>query len=95
MPADSNTEFLDKDPPPLAVRGLTYVIISLFVAAMAIAVVVSVPETVSGQFRLLPVDGADPIRARKDGVVSMIAAREGDTVSANGILMILNSSSMA
>lgn len=95
MPADHNTEFLDKDPPPLAVRGLTYVIITLFLVAIVAAIVVTVPETVSGQFRLLPVDGADPIRARKDGVVSTISAREGDTVAANGVLMILNSASMA
>jgi membrane fusion protein len=95
MPADSNAEFLDKDPPPLAVRGLTYVIISLFIIAIIATALVTVPETVSGPFRLLPVDGADPIRARKDGVVSMLAAREGDTVLANGVLMVLNSSSMA
>lgn len=92
---DSNSEFLDKDPPPLAVRGLTYVIITLFIVTIIAAAVVTVPETVSGQFRLLPVDGADPIRARKDGVVSVLAAREGDTVPANGVLMVLNSASMA
>lgn len=94
MPQSSDTEFLDKDPPPFVVRGLAYLIIALFVIAMVAAAVITVPETVSGQFRLLPVDGADPIRSRKDGVVSSVAAREGDTVSANGVLMVLNSSTM-
>jgi membrane fusion protein len=94
MPQNADTEFLDKDPPPLAVRGLAYVIIALFVLALVAAVIITVPETVSGQFRLLPVDGADPIRSRKDGVVSTLTAREGDTVAANGVLMVLNSSTM-
>lgn len=95
MPQDESAQFLDREPPPWAVRGLTYVIIALFVVGLIAAAVVTVPETVSGQFRLLPVDGADPIRARKDGVVSTLIAREGDTVAASGVLMVINSASMA
>lgn len=95
MPQSENSEFLDREPPPWAVRGLTYFIIALFMVVIIAGAVVTIPETVSGHFRLLPVDGADPIRARKDGVVTSLIAREGDTVSANGVLMIINSASMA
>lgn len=92
---DNSSEFLDREPPHWAVRGLSYLIIVLFVVGLTASAVVTLPETVSGRFRLVPLDGADPIRARKDGVVTTIDAREGDTVSANGLLMVINSSSMA
>ncbi len=92
---DHSSEFLDREPPHWAVRGLGYLIIVMFVIGLTAAAVVTLPETVSGAFRLVPVDGADPIRSRKDGVVTTIAAREGDAVAANGLLLVINSSSMA
>ena len=94
MSADA-AEFLDTEPPHLAARGLAWVIIGLFLLAIVASIVVKIPETVSGRFSLAPLTGADPIRARKDGIVTEITVREGDTVAAGGTLLVLRSASLS
>lgn len=94
MPEPQNP-FLDPEPPHWAARGLAYTIISLFVIAVLSAWLVSVPETVSGRFTLVPVRGTDPIRAQKEGVIAEVSVQEGDTVSAGSTLFLLHSSPMS
>ena len=48
------TAFLESDPPHWAARGLSTIIIVLFVLMLLAAAVVHVPETVSGRFTLVP-----------------------------------------
>jgi multidrug efflux pump subunit AcrA (membrane-fusion protein) len=92
---DSTPEFLDTEPPHWAARGLAWVIIGLFLLGIVASLVVEVPETVGGRFSLAPVAGADPVRARKDGIVTEIRVREGDTIAAGGMILRLRSASLS
>lgn len=49
--------FFAKDPPHWVARGLTYVLISLFVGLVLLAVALKIPETVSGPFVVVPTSG--------------------------------------
>jgi membrane fusion protein len=95
MSWNEETAFLESEPPHWAARGLAYVILALFVVAVVTAVAVHVPETVSGRFTLVPQQGADPVRALKEGVVSEVRAREGDPVTKGAILMMINSAPLS
>ena len=50
----ADAPFLETDPPHWAARGLSTLIISLFVVAALAAIIVKVPETVSCTFVLVP-----------------------------------------
>jgi multidrug efflux pump subunit AcrA (membrane-fusion protein) len=95
MPWDAETAYLDTTPPHLVARGLAYVTIALFVVAIVVALVVQVPETVSGRFMLVPRDGADPVRALKEGVVSEVRVHEGDVVPRGAVLMLIRSAPLS
>ncbi len=95
MSWDTETAYLDNAPPHLAARGLAYVTIALFVAGIAVALLVRVPETVSGRFMLVPRDGADPVRALKEGVVSEVRVHEGDQVARGAVLMLIRSAPLS
>jgi membrane fusion protein len=92
---DAKAEFLDTEPPHWAARGLGWVIIGLFLLAIVASILVEIPETVSGRFSLAPLTGADPVRARKDGIVTEIRVREGDTVTAGATVLVLRSPSLS
>jgi membrane fusion protein len=92
---DAPPPFLDAEPPHWAARGLAWVIIGLFLLTLVASVVVQIPETVSGRFSLAPVNGADPVRARKDGIVTEVLAHEGDTVASGTTLLVLRSASLS
>src|SRR5690242_4382124 len=72
---------LAAEPPHWAARGLAYLLLSGFAAALAAAALVRVPESVDGRFVLVPVGGTDPVRAPRAGVVTMVGAAEGRTVA--------------
>ncbi|MDH5283540.1 MAG: HlyD family secretion protein, partial [Gemmatimonadota bacterium] len=91
----SSAPFLDVEPPPWAARGLSHVVIAMAVLGLIATVVVRVPETVSGAFTLVPTDGADPVRARRAGVVAEVRIHEGDTIGLGAPIMILRSSSLS
>jgi membrane fusion protein len=91
---DSITEFLDPEPPHWAVRGLGWLTIGIALAGAMVVSIVSVPDTVRGRFVLTPVGGADPVRARKEGIVTEVRIREGDPVAAGAPLVMVQSSSM-
>lgn len=92
---DSSPEFLDAEPPHWAARGLAWVIIGLVLLGILASIVVQIPETVGGRFSLAPLSGADPVRARKDGIVTEIRVREGDTVVPGGMILRLRSASLS
>ena len=60
--------FMDAEPPHWVARGLTIVILSLFGIGLIAAVVIEVPETVSGPFRLVPIEGSDPVRVSRSEI---------------------------
>lgn len=90
----SDDAFLDTTPPHWAARGLAHVTITTFVVATIVAILVQVPETVSGRFTLVPVRGTDPVRAVKSGVLSEVRVSEGETVKQGATLFVLRSASM-
>ncbi len=92
---ESQNPFLNPEPPHWAARGLAYSIISIFVIAVLSAWLVSVPETISGRFTLVPIRGSDPIRAQKEGVIAEVEVQEGDTVSAGATLFLIHSSPLS
>jgi len=94
MPS-TDAPFMDSTPPHWVARGLSATIISLFIIAVIAAVVVQVPETVSGRFILVPVKGTDPVRARRAGVLSEVRVAEGDTVANGAPLFVITSASLS
>jgi len=89
---DLDPPFLDPEPPPWAARGLATLLISLFGVALLGAVIVRVPETVAARFVLVPVKGADPVRALRPGQVSEVRTNEGAAVVDGATLFVLRSS---
>jgi multidrug efflux pump subunit AcrA (membrane-fusion protein) len=91
---DPAPPFLDRTPPPWAARGLAWMVIGLFVAAVVAAVAIHLSETVSARFVLVPEHGADQIRAARDGTVADIRAREAQSVERGQVLFVLRSSAI-
>lgn len=83
--------FLDADPPPLIVRAAAVMLLALFVVALVLAIVIELPVTVTGRFTLVPVRGADPLRAPRAGIVAEVAAVDGASVDRGAPLFRLRS----
>ncbi len=83
--------FLTSDPPHLAARGLTYLLILLFSALVAAAILVKVPETISAPFVLAPRLGTDPVRALRRGIIQQVDLTEGQTVKQGDRLFVIRS----
>jgi multidrug efflux pump subunit AcrA (membrane-fusion protein) len=90
----SKAAFLDPEPPHWAARGLAIVMIALAVAVLGISIVIRVPETVSSAFTLVPVQGVDPIRAPRGGVVAVVRVHEGQAVSRGDLALTIRSAAV-
>ena len=88
---EQDPPFLDPEPPHWAATGLATLLMVLFAAAVIAALVVRVPERVSGPFVLVPARGGDPVRASRDGIVTGVHAVSGATVAAGDTLFRLKS----
>jgi membrane fusion protein len=95
MNGDDRIPFLETEPPYWAARGLSYLLILLFVAALLASVLIYFPETVSGSFVLVPVRGTDPVRAPHSGVVTEVRVTEGLVVTKGNPLFIIRSESVS
>jgi membrane fusion protein len=91
----ADATFLDPEPPHWAARGLGRLIIALFAIAILAAIVVRVPETVTGRFTLVPLRGTDPVRTQKEGVLSVVAVQEGEAVPAGATLFVVRSAPLS
>ncbi len=87
-------QFLDLGPPVWAARGLAWVLLSLAAAVAAALAFVRVPETVSASFVLVPVRGADPVRAFRSGIVAEVHVAEAQRVAAGDTLFTIASNSV-
>ena len=83
--------FLDNDPPHWAARGLSTVLIALFSVIVLATILVTVPETVTGAFVLVPERGADPVRTPREGTVAEVRVAEGQTVALGATLFVIRS----
>ena len=88
--ADEQT-FLAPDPPHWVARGLSTVLLSLFVVAAIASVVVRVPETVRGDFTITPIRGADPVRTPREGTVASVRVADGSAVTRGAVLFVIRS----
>ena len=91
---DDRTTFLDLDPPHWAARGLSWVLLAVFAAAVVASIVIALPDTVRSSFVLVPGRGADPVRAPRGGVVAAVRVVEGQRIDAGGLAFVIRSSSI-
>ncbi len=85
------TPYLTSDPPHWAARGLSYLLILIFMALVIGAVVIRVPETISAPFVLVPRLGADPVRALRRGIIEQVDLVEGQSVRQGDRLFLIRS----
>lgn len=88
---DLQDPFLETDPPHWAARGLAYLFILIFVSLLLAAILIQIPETVSGPFVLTHLRGTDPVRASDDGIVTEVQVSEGLTVNKGSPLFVIQS----
>ena len=90
MPA-TDPPFLPDTPPPWLARSLaTAALVTAVVAAVA-ALVITVPETVTGRFTLVPRRGTDPVRSPREGTVTRVLVTEAAAVTRNAALFLVSS----
>jgi biotin carboxyl carrier protein len=85
------TPFLEGAPPHWAARGLSITLIVVFVAVVVASIVITLPETISSPFMLVPGHGADPIRASRGGVVAAVRVSEGQSVERGAPAFVIRS----
>lgn len=78
------------EPPPWVVRALAWLLIVLFLTALAASIVVRVPETVASPFVLVAKGGANPIQAPRAAVVQQVLVSEGQSVKRGETLFVLS-----
>jgi multidrug efflux pump subunit AcrA (membrane-fusion protein) len=88
---DVESEMLPQDPPPSIIRWTGWILLSGFLFALVIAMIMRLPETVHCSFVLVPATGADPIQAPHQGVISRVSAGEGQVVKKGAELFVLRS----
>ena len=95
MPAtyveETNTALISVELPHWAARGLAYCLILLFTVGVIASLIITVPETVSASFVLIPRSGTDPIRALRGGIVTQVKITEGQSVTQGETLFVLKS----
>ena len=91
IPVSAGTDFLDPAPPHWAARGLAWGLIAVFTLAAIASVTISLPEKITAQFTLIPLHGADPVKATHGGVVAQVIASEGQSVNKGDLLVTLRS----
>lgn len=88
---EPETPYLTGEPPHWAARGLSYLLLAIFLSLVAAAILIKVPETVSAPFVLAPRLGADPVRAVRAGIIQQVELVEGQTVNQGDKLFIIRS----
>jgi len=81
--------FMPSDPPHWVARGLAHLLMGLGGIIAIGAAVVKVPETVSGRFVLMPIQGLDPLRAPRKGIADAVRVTEGQRVAAGDSLFVI------
>jgi len=88
---DKESELLPQEPPSWIIRWTAWLLISAFVFAFLIAIVMRLPETVDCRFVLIPATGADPIQAPRQAIISRVVVEEGQVVKGGDELFVLRS----
>ncbi len=88
---DAAEPFLESDPPHWAARGLSVMVMVVFAAALVASIVITLPETISSPFVLVPGHGADPIRASRGGVLVAVRITEGQAITPGAPAFVIRS----
>ena len=88
---NSTTPFLTSDPPHWAARGLSYLLILIFITLVTAAILIQVPETISAPFVLAQRLGTDPVRALRNGIIQQVDLVEGQAVKQGDTLFMIRS----
>jgi membrane fusion protein, hemolysin D len=86
--------FLAEAAPHWAARGLAVVVLVLFAVAVVASIVITLPETVSSPFMLVPGHGADPVRASRAGTVTAVRVSEGQRVERGAPVFVVRSTTI-
>jgi len=86
-----DAEMLPQRPPPRVATWMAWLLIALFIAITAAAVLVEIPETVRCPFVVVPENGADPVQTPIISVVQAVRVREGQEVAEGTDLFVLRS----
>ena len=88
---EKESELLPQEPPPWIIRWTAWLLVSAFVFALLIAIVMRLPETVDCRFVLIPATGADPIQAPRQALINRVVVEEGQAVKGGDDLFVLRS----
>lgn len=88
---ESEPVILPQDPPPLAVRAIAGLLISLAAMALLAAVLVKIPETIRCPFVLVSENGVDPIQSPLLAVVHRVEVEDGEEIQEGDTLFVLRS----
>jgi hemolysin D len=88
---DAPEPFLEGEPPHWAARGLALLVLAVFLAAAIGSIVITLPETVSSPFVLVPGQGADPVRASRAGTVAAVRVTEGQALARGAPAFVIRS----
>ena len=83
--------FLPDTPPPWLARSLATSVLVVAAVAVVAGLVITVPETITGSFMLVPRRGTDPVRAPREGIVSRVMVSEAAPVARNAPLFLVSS----
>ena len=86
---EEQAPLVSPDPPPWFFRALAWLLISLFVVALAASILVRVPDSVHSRFILEPSGGADPIQSPRQAVLEEVLLRPGQEVRKGQALFLL------
>jgi membrane fusion protein len=75
--------------PMAATSALAILLIVLFAAVLAVAILLPIPETIRCAFVLVPEGGADPVRAPREGVLTEILVVETQGVRKGQDLFVI------
>jgi multidrug resistance efflux pump len=88
---NTESELSPQEPPSWIIRWTAWLLITAFLLALLIAIVMRLPETVDCRFVLIPATGADPIQSPRQAIISQVVVNEGQPVKAGENLFVLRS----
>jgi biotin carboxyl carrier protein len=86
--------FLPDATPHWAARGLSLVVLVVFVVAVIASMLIRLPETVSSPFVLVPAQGVDPVRAARAGTVTAVRIVEGQRLDRGTPVFVIRSTAV-
>jgi len=88
---EKESSLLSNEPPHWVIRGTAWLVIALAAIALAAAIFIHLPETVTFPGLIVPDGAADPIQSPRAAVIREVRVAEGATVAKGDELYVLTS----